>query len=121
MCCVSLQKQFLGKYTQQITIQEEKNVNSLEVHRSSICDDSLFLKEVNLAAYGITEIVKVIDLKDAERKFKIIERPSLCSDQAGAILSWGYGITPADNNQSRPLLAVAWDKIIKLMTVNEQT
>lgn len=89
--------------------------------RPSICNDSLFSKEVNFAAYSVLEIVKVVDLKDEDRIFKIIERPSLCSDQASAILSWGYGITPADKNQSKPLLAVTWDKIIKLMTVNEQT
>ena len=58
---------------------------------------------------------------DVRRPIKIIQRPPICYDKAIPTLSWGYGLTPSDRNNSRPLLAIAWDKVIKLMVVNDET
>ena len=58
---------------------------------------------------------------DVRRPIRIIQRPPICNDKAIPTLAWGYGLTPSDRNQSRPLLAVAWDKVVKLMIVNDET
>ena len=59
--------------------------------------------------------------EDVRRPVKIIQRPPICCEKAIPTLAWGYGLNPSDRQKSGPLLAIAWDKIIKLMSVNEET
>jgi len=83
-------------------------------------DKPSFCRDACLTAFGDNETVTVVDMKANERRpLTIIKRPYVCDDRAIPMCSWGYGLTPADRNQSKPLLAIAWDKVIKLMTVNE--
>lgn len=57
---------------------------------------------------------------DMRRPITIIQRPPVCHDKAIPTLSWGEGLTPIERNKSKPLLAIAWDKVIKLMCVNDE-
>ena len=75
-------------------------------------------------AFGALETVTIVDMRSEDvrtRPIKIIQRPPICHEKAIPTLSWGYGLTPADRNKSRPLLAIAWDKVIKLMCVNDES
>lgn len=65
----------------------------------------------------------IVDMKcdDVRRPIKIIQRPPICHDKAIPTMSWGYGLTPSNRNKSVPLLAIAWDKCIKLMCVKDET
>jgi hypothetical protein len=36
-------------------------------------------------------------------------------------IDWGYGLTPTIRERTMPLMAVAWDRMIQLVYVNEQT
>ena len=36
-------------------------------------------------------------------------------------MDWGYGLTPQERERTLPLLAIAWDKVIQLLYVNDQT
>ena len=36
-------------------------------------------------------------------------------------IDWGYGLTPCEREKTLPLMAVAWDKIVQLCYVCDQT
>ena len=64
--------------------------------------------------------MNVIDMKsEARRAIKIIKRPPVCYERAIPSLSWGYGVSPSDKSRSKPLLAIGWDKVIKLMSLDD--
>lgn len=58
---------------------------------------------------------------EAISPIRIVKRPAICNERAIATLAWGYGLTPVDADHSRPLLAIAWDKVIILMAVCEES
>ena len=73
-----------------------------------------------LTAFGAIGTVNVIDMRsEARRAIKIIKRPPVCYERAIPSLSWGYGVSPSDKSRSKPLLAIGWDKVIKLMSLDD--
>lgn len=52
---------------------------------------------------------------------KTIMRPSICKEKSVPLISWGYGLTPQERERTLPLMAFAWDKVVQLLFVNEDT
>ena len=37
------------------------------------------------------------------------------------MIDWGYGLTPQERERTMPLMAFAWDKVVQLLYVNDET
>lgn len=48
-------------------------------------------------------------------------RPSFCKEKSIPYIDWGYGLTPSQRERTVPILAIAWDRLIQLIYINEQT
>ena len=99
-----------------------KNVTSIEVQSPNKQDKASHCHQACLTAFGEGAAVTIVDMKsDVRRPIKIIQRPPVCYKMSIPCISWGYGITPNDKNSSGHLLAVSWDKTIKLMSVKDDS
>ena len=85
-------------------------------------DKNSFCHQACLTAFGESSSVTIVDMRnDVRRPIKIISRPPICYERTIPSTSWGYGLSPNDKFHSKHLLAIAWDKIIKLMSVRDDT
>jgi hypothetical protein len=64
-------------------------------------------------------IITLITLSPREGLYTV-QKPSFCSDKSVPYLSWGFGLTPTHREQTVPILAFAWDRIIQLIYINQQ-
>jgi len=45
----------------------------------------------------------------------------VCKEKSVPAIDWGYGLTPRERERTLPLMAIAWDKIIQLAYIDEET
>lgn len=97
------------------TISVQRCVN-LPSHYSPFCDVSC------LAAFGATNKIAIVEMKSwPPRPLKTIERPPICKEKSVPLIDWGYGLTPCERERTMPLMAIAWDKVVQLLYVNDDT
>jgi len=46
-------------------------------------------------------------------------KPSFCKDKSVAYIDWGHGLTPHHQDSTVPIMAMAWDKLIQLVYIDE--
>ena len=99
------------KGTATISVQRTSNLPS---HYSPFCDISC------LTAYGATNMITIVEMRQfPPRPLKTIKRPAACKEKSVPSIDWGYGLTPQERERTLPLMAIAWDKIIQLLYVND--
>ena len=96
-----------------ISVQRPSNLPS---HYSPYCEVSC------ITAYGATNMITIVEMKQFPPKpLKTIRRPAVCKEKSVPSIDWGYGLTPCERERTLPLMAIAWDKIVQLCFVNDQT
>lgn len=73
-----------------------------------------------MIAFGAMNEVVVCSMRPIAELFKI-KRPHLCKDNSVPYLDWGYGLTPTMQERTVPILAVAWDCLIQLVYIDDET
>ena len=53
------------------------------------------------------------------KPLQVLKRPAFCKEKSVPYIDWGYGLTPMNRERTLPLMAIAWDKIIQLMYVDD--
>ena len=96
-----------------ISVQRPSNLPS---HYSPFCDASC------LTAFGATNLITIVEMKQfPPRPIKTINRPAVCKEKSVPSIDWGYGLTPYERTRTLPLMAIAWDKIVQLCYINDET
>ena len=54
------------------------------------------------------------------KPLQVIKRPAFCKEKSVPYIDWGYGLTPMNRERTLPLMAIAWDKVIQLMYVDDE-
>lgn len=49
-----------------------------------------------------------------------IKKPRFCRAFCNSYLDWGWGLTPSHRERTVPILAIAWDRLIQLVYVNQE-
>ena len=44
----------------------------------------------------------------------------MCKEKSLPSIDWGHGLTPQEREQTRPLMAIAWDRVVQLLYLNEE-
>ena len=50
-----------------------------------------------------------------------INRPAFCKEKSIPYIDWGFGLTPSHRERTVPIMAFAWDRLIQLVYINEET
>lgn len=103
-----------------------RNVASVEVQKpmkqeqlKDLIEEGAQPIENCLTAFGTSEQVSIIDMKsESQAPIKLVKRPKICVEGTYPNMAWGHGLSPEENRKAVPLLAIAWEKIIKLMCFN---
>lgn len=90
--------------------------STLPSHYSPWCDTSCF------TAYGATNMITIVEMRQfPPRPMKTIKRPAICKEKSVPSIDWGYGLTPQERERTLPLMVIAWDKVVQLLWVNDDT
>ena len=83
-------------------------------HYSAFCDETV------MTAYGATNMITIVEMRQfPPRPLKTIKRPPICNPKSAPSIDWGYGLTPTERERTLPLMAIAWDKIVQLLYVDD--
>ena len=52
---------------------------------------------------------------------KTFTRPNFCRKKYVPYIAWGVGLTPSNRERTVPIFAFAWDRMIQLVFVNEDS
>lgn len=86
-----------------------------ELYPHKYCDAS------SLVAFASLNEVVVCQMRPIKEIFQIPRPSSLCKEKSLPYVDWGYGLTPSQRDRTVPILAVAWDRLIQLVYINENT
>ena len=50
-----------------------------------------------------------------------VSKPIFCKEHSVPYIAWGFGLTPSHRESTVPIMAYAWDKVIQLLYINEET
>jgi len=124
---VHVTKSFLGGFSHRANSLYEKDMqgtatisvqrpSNLPSHYSPYCDSTC------LTAYGATNKISVVEMRQWPPKPLLdIARPPICKEKSVPLIDWGYGLTPQERERTMPLMAIAWDKVVQLLYVNDDT
>lgn len=74
-----------------------------------------------VAIAGINEVM-IIAMKPEPQRVFSLPRHNTCRDHKVPYISWGFGLTPQISpDRTITILAVAWDTIIQMIYIDEET
>jgi hypothetical protein len=75
-----------------------------------------------LVAFAATNRVTVVAMRPLPVRIMGLNKHLSCRKNAIPYVAWGYGLTPIKcREKTVPLLAVAWDSIIQLIYIDEDS
>ena len=74
-------------------------------------DDS---KRNHLIAFGGLERIILVQVSPQLKDIFVIERPDYIDPSIVPYLDWGEGLTPVYRDQTYPVLAITWGRIVQL-------
>jgi hypothetical protein len=75
--------------------------------------------EKKIVAFGALNEMVICSLRPIAEIFKL-KRPTMCKEKSMPYLDWGYGLTPAMQERTVPILAMAWDNLIQLFYLDTE-
>ena len=64
-----------------------------------------------MIAIGALNEVVICALSPPSELYKQ-KRPLFCKQNSMPVFDWGYGLTPTQQEETKPLMAMAWDTVI---------
>ncbi len=86
-----------------------------ELYPHQYCDNS------SLVAFGSFKEVVICQMRPKIKEIFQISKPSFCKERSVSYIDWGYGLTPKHRERTVPILAMAWDGLIQLFHINDQS
>ena len=81
---------------------------------SKFCDTS------NLVAFGGLNMLTICTMKPVDCIYTV-SKPIFCKEESVPYIAWGFGLTPSHRESTVPIMAYAWDKVIQLLYINEES
>jgi hypothetical protein len=81
----------------------------------------VFCDKSSLVCFGALNEVVVCQMRPNIKEIFQMQKPSFCKANSVAYVDWGFGLTPKKRDKTVPILAFAWDKLIQLLYINEET
>jgi len=105
----SVQQEYLFKSKMQGTSSISLQVCN-PLYPNHFCDNSI------LIAFGGNNMINICTMNPIGCIYSIT-RPEFCKYKTIPYLAWGYGLTPSHRDQTVPIFAFAWDRIIQLIYI----
>jgi len=74
----------------------------------------------SLVAFGALNEIVVCQMRPIKEIFQIT-KPNFCKEKSLPYIDWGWGLTPSKRDKTVPIMAFAWDRLIQLIYINEQS
>ncbi len=84
------------------------------LYQNKFCDNS------SIVAFGSLNEIVVCTMRPIKEIFQI-NRPLFCKEKSIPYIDWGFGLTPSHREKTVPIMAFAWDRLIQLVYINEET
>jgi len=95
-----------------------QGTSSIAVFKSSQLYPNEFCDRAQPIAFGGTNLITIIIMKPIDG-LHTIPKPLWTKPNCVPYLDWGFGLTPSHREQTVPILAYAWDRIIQLIYIDD--
>ena len=96
-----------------------QNTSSIAVFEPNKLYPNKYCDESKVIAFGGTNLVVLVTMKPIDGLFTV-SKPSFVKENSVPYMDWGFGLTPSHREKTVPILAIAWDKTIQLIYINDE-